>query len=127
MSSARLVHLIDDDGAVRDAVCLLLRVHGYTVQTYPSPHDFLAGGADGGCVLTDVSMPGMTGLDLLAGLRASGRDLPVIVMTGRADPHLSDAASEHGALAFLHKPFAPAELVASVERALGPTAAPPRA
>jgi FixJ family two-component response regulator len=116
MSSARLVHLIDDDGPVRDAVSLLLRVGGYEVRSYPSALAFLQAGEAAGCVVTDVQMPGMTGLELLERLRAAGRDLPVIVMTGRAERGMAEEAVSQGAAAFIHKPFGPDELLALVDR-----------
>jgi two-component system response regulator FixJ len=121
MSLAPLVHLIDDDEAVRDALGLFLRVRGLEVRDYASADAFLATAGPGlaGCVITDVQMPRMTGLELLRRLRDQGLALPLIVMTGRAERHMADEAVRHGAAAFIDKPFDPETMLAAVRGALG--------
>ncbi|MDB5476360.1 MAG: fixJ [Phenylobacterium sp.] len=115
-----VVHLIDDDDAVRDAVSTLLRVCGLQVRAYASAEAFLgsAPAEAPGCVVTDVQMPQMTGLELLERLGANRAVLPVIVMTGRAERSMAAEALRHGAVAFLDKPFAPEELLAAVHSAI---------
>jgi two-component system, LuxR family, response regulator FixJ len=115
------VHLVDDDDAVRDAVGVLLRTRGLAVRDYASAEAFLAGApAEArGCVLTDVQMPAMSGLDLLEQMADRRLSLPVIVMTGRADRRMAVEAVRQGALAFIEKPFHPDEILAAVRRAMG--------
>lgn len=118
--SRQTVHLIDDDDAVRDAVGLLLRTRGFGVKGYDSAEAFLAAApdAEGGCVLTDFQMPRMTGIELLGRMREAGLDLPVIVMTGRAERTMADQALRRGAVAFLDKPFEPEAMLDLVRRVL---------
>ena len=115
------VHIIDDDDAVRDSLAVLLEIRGVPVVTYGSAEAFLAALAEGaeGCVVTDVQMPGMNGLDLLAKVRADGHALPVIVATARGGRSLAAEAMARGAAALLEKPFAPDDLVAAVNEAMG--------
>ena len=114
------IHLIDDDDAVRDAVGLLLRTRGFGVQGYGSAEDFLAAAPDAedACVVTDFQMPRMTGIELLGRMREEGLDLPVIVMTGRAERNMADEALRRGAVAFLDKPFEPEAMLDLVRRVL---------
>jgi two-component system response regulator FixJ len=120
MSPDPVVHLIDDDDAVRDAVSILLRSRGLQVRTYASAEAFLgsAPAQAPGCVLTDVQMQQMTGLELLARLGADRAVLPVIVMTGRAERTMAIEALRGGAVAFLDKPFAPDEVLDAVRSAI---------
>jgi two-component system response regulator FixJ len=115
------VHIIDDDDAVRDSLAVLLEVRGVPVVTYGSAEAFLAALADGaeGCVVTDVQMPGMNGLELLAKVRAGGHALPVIVATARSGRTLAAEAMAQGAAALLEKPFAPDDFVEVVKQAMG--------
>lgn len=121
MAPPPAVHIIDDDDAVRDSMAVLLEIRGMPVATYESAEAFLAVLAQGaeGCVVTDVQMPGMSGLELLAKVRAEGHDLPVIVATARSRRTLAAEAMARGAAALLEKPFTPDELLAAVEAALG--------
>jgi two-component system, LuxR family, response regulator FixJ len=114
------VHIIDDDDAVRDSLAVLLEIRGVPVVTYGSAEAFLEALAEGaeGCVVTDVQMPGMSGLELLAKVRADGRDLPVIVATARSGKTLAGEAMAHGAAALLEKPFAPDDFVTVVKAAM---------
>lgn len=121
MSSPPVVHIVDDDRAVRESLAILLRTFGLTVQAHGSARAFLDGVApDGrGCVVTDVQMPEMTGLELLRRLGERGIALPVIVMTGRAERGMAAEAVAGGASAFVQKPFTPQEILDAVERAIG--------
>jgi len=115
------VHIIDDDDAVRDSLAILLETHGLPVATYASAEAFLdalTAGANG-CVVTDVQMPGMNGLVLLAALKAAGHRLPVIVVTARSGRMMAAEAVDRGAVALIEKPFAPEALVEEVRRRLG--------
>src|SRR5271168_3363310 len=115
-----LVHIIDDDDAVRDSLALLLDAAGIAARTYDSATKFLAvarGLADG-CVLTDVRMPDLDGLALQRRLTELGVTLPVIVMTGHGDVPIAVAALKAGAADFLEKPFDDERLVAAVRAAL---------
>jgi len=115
-----LVHIIDDDDAVRDSLALLLDAVGIAVRTYDSATKFLAvarGLADG-CVLTDVRMPDLDGLALQRRLTDLGVTLPIIVMTGHGDVPIAVAALKAGAADFLEKPFDDERLVTAVRAAL---------
>ena len=103
-----LVHVVDDDEAVRDSTRALLETHGFEVRDYSSARDFLLGTPlkPDGCVLLDLHMPGMSGLELLDLLRARGSKLPVIAVTGRSDAALKERVIRAGALMLLDKPVA---------------------
>lgn len=115
-----LVHVIDDDDAVRDLLALLLDAAGIAVRTHELATKFLALAPRlaAGCVLTDVRMPDMDGLALQRRLTEAGVTLPVIVMTGHADVPIAVAALKAGALDFLEKPFDDQRLIAAVRNAL---------
>jgi len=115
------VHVIDDDDAVRDSLEFLLRTAKIEVRTYDSATAFLNTVADGaaGCIVTDVRMPGVSGVDLLRQLKARGSTMPVIVITGHGDIQLAVEAMKIGAADFLEKPFDDEVLLASVKAALG--------
>ena len=111
-----VVHVIDDDAAVRESLEALLIVSGYAVETHGSAEDYLARSdvADG-CVLLDIHMPGMNGLDLLRNLTRRG---PVLILTASWDERLRDRALELGAVAFLTKPVTQARLLAALREAM---------
>ena len=113
-------HVIDDDEATRDFIREVLAENGYCAQTYASALDFLAtiDRGLGGCVVTDVCMPGMSGIELLAKLSEAGLRLPVIVVTGYADVRLAVQAMKLGAVDVLEKPFHTDDLVAAIRSAL---------
>jgi two-component system response regulator FixJ len=115
-----VVHIIDDDDAVRDSLALLLGAAGFATRTHALATDFLAlaPGLDAGCVLTDVRMPDLDGLALQRRLTEAGVTLPVIVMTGHGDVPIAVAALKAGALDFLEKPFDDERLIAAVRAAL---------
>jgi two-component system, LuxR family, response regulator FixJ len=113
-------HVIDDDEAVRESIAFLLRSAGLKVKTYDSAVAFLevAPTIGSGCVITDVGMPGLSGVDLLRRLKELQIRMPVIVITGRGDVPLAVEAMKFGAVDFLEKPFDDNVLLASVRSAL---------
>jgi two-component system response regulator FixJ len=115
-----VVHVIDDDEAVRDSLAFLLRANEIEVQTYESGTVFLAGAAElkAGCVVTDVRMPEISGIELLRRLKELKVFLPVIVITGHGDVPLAVEAMKFGAADFLEKPFDDDILLAAVRAAL---------
>ena len=115
-----LVHVIDDDDAVRESLEFLLRSAKIEVRTYDSATAFLNAmpGDAAGCIVTDVRMPGVSGIDLLRQLKARGSTMPVIVITGHGDIQLAVEAMKIGAADFLEKPFDDEALLASVKSAL---------
>jgi len=119
MATNIMIHVIDDDAAVRDSVAFLLETADLTVRTYESAVAFLAvEDRQAGCVVTDVRMPDMTGLELARRLRDSGSVEPVIVITGHADVPLAIEAMRAGVVDFIEKPFDDEVLLASIHRVL---------
>jgi two-component system response regulator FixJ len=120
MTTEADAHVIDDDQAVRESIEFLLRSARLTVKTYETASAFLAVAPTigSGCVITDVRMPGMSGIDLLRRLKEMGIGLPVIVITGHGDVPLAVEAMKFGAVDFLEKPFDDDVLLASVRSAL---------
>ncbi len=119
MSENQIVHLIDDDDGVRDALTLLMAEAGLTVRSYHSATDFLAARAVGpGCIVSDIRMPGMDGLEMQVKLRASGNKTPIIFITGHGDVPMAVQALRAGAMDFIEKPFDEEVLLDSVRRAL---------
>ena len=114
------VHVIDDDEALRNSLTFLLRTARLDVQSYPSAMAFLEALPEAklSCVITDVRMPGMSGIDLLRRLRERKISVPVIVITGHGDIPLAVEAMRIGAIDFLEKPFDDEVLIASVKAAL---------
>jgi two-component system response regulator FixJ len=120
MPTEAVVYVIDDDEAVRQSVEFLLRASGITAKTYGSAADFLAAsqGIDSGCIITDVRMPEISGIDLLRRLGERQINIPVIVITGHGDVPLAVEAMKAGAVDFLEKPFDDELLLRSVRFAL---------
>lgn len=120
MASKELVHVVEDDDAMRESLVAVLEDAGYEVLVYPNAEGFLAVGAvtRTGCVVSDVRMPGMDGLALLRRLRAIRSVLPLVLITGHSDVSLAVTAMKAGAVDFLEKPFEPENLLAAVEAAL---------
>ena len=120
MSDQEIVHVIDDDDALRDSVRLFLVNEGLSVRTYASANEFLVelDALEPGCVVTDVRMPGMSGMELLAHIASRGLSLPVIVITGHADVPLAVRVMKQGAVDLLEKPFKAEELIGAVRRGL---------
>jgi two-component system, LuxR family, response regulator FixJ len=121
MPNDTLVHVIDDDDAARESLEFLLRSAKFEVRTYPSAVAFLevlTPTVPPGCIITDVRMPQVSGLELLQRLREKGIGTPVIVITGHGDVPLAVQAMKKGAVDFLEKPFNDDTLLASVRSAL---------
>jgi two-component system, LuxR family, response regulator FixJ len=120
MPNDPVIHVIDDDDAARESLEFLLRAARFAVQSYASATAFLEvkPKIHSGCIITDVRMPEMNGLELLERLRALGVRTPVIVVTGHGDVPLAVQAMKNGAVDFLEKPFDDKALLASVQSAL---------
>ena len=113
------VFIVDDDAAIRDSLRLLLATAAFKTQSFDSGEDFLSDTLPKrGCLITDVRMPGMSGIELQEEISRRHMPLAVIVMTGHADIPLAVRAMKAGAVDFLEKPFEPASLLESVYRAL---------
>jgi two-component system, LuxR family, response regulator FixJ len=124
MSTDSIVHIIDDDDAVRDGLAFLLTSAGFTVRAHSAATAFMATDQSGaGCIITDVRMPEFTGIDLLKEIRRSGSHIPVIVVTGHGDVPLAVEAMKLGAWDFFEKPFDDEGLLRSVRSALGSASA----
>jgi two-component system, LuxR family, response regulator FixJ len=121
MPDEPIVHVIDDDEALRESLSFLLETAHFEVRVYDSALRFLEalGRAKPGCIITDVRMPGMSGLDLLRQLANLGSTFAVIVITGHGDIPLAVEAMKLGAVDFLEKPFDDNALIAAVRSALG--------
>jgi two-component system response regulator FixJ len=119
-TDVRQVHVIDDDDDVRESLAFLLESAGFEVTSYDSGVRFLevSNGDEVGCLVTDVRMPGLNGLELAARLKSLGSTLPVIVITGHADVPLAVEAMKAGVQDFIEKPFDDVALINSVELAL---------
>ncbi|ATQ68067.1 MULTISPECIES: response regulator transcription factor [Methylosinus] len=123
MTSAPLVHLVDDDDAVRDALGVMFGARGFRVRAYASATQCLAGlgRRPTGCLVADLRLPDMNALALLASLRARGSSLPAVVITAAAGAPLAVEAMAAGASDLLEKPFDDEALLVSVRRALATT------
>ena len=115
-----LISIVDDDPSVCRAVGTLVRSLGYPVQTFPSAEAFLDSGAatESACVISDMRMPGMSGLDLQKHLLSAGIVLPLIFIAANPEPAVVSQARAAGAFAFHAKPFDHRDLVSSIEAAL---------
>jgi len=115
-----LIAIIDDDEPFRTALVELLSSLGHDVRAFPSAEEFVAANAIGsyGCVITDIHMPGMSGLDLKRLLTARACGVPVVMITARTEPELDAKVSSCGGLCLLRKPFEAKTLIASLESAL---------
>jgi two-component system response regulator DctR len=115
-----VVYIVDDDEAIRDALGWLFQSRGVTVETFASAEDFLAGWSDGcgGCLVLDIRMDGMTGLELFDRLLELDSRLPVIFLTGHGDVPMAVSALKKGARDFVEKPFNDNDLVDKVIDAL---------
>jgi two-component system response regulator FixJ len=120
VTEGKVVHIVDDDMAVRDGLAFLLGVAGLDTRIYESGAALLeqATALAPGCIITDVRMPGMTGLELIARLAARGAPHPIIVLTGHADVPLAVEAMKAGVVDFLEKPVEDEALLEAVRRAL---------
>jgi two-component system response regulator FixJ len=120
MPDNRIVHIVDDDDAVRQSLAFLLGSAGLAVRLYDSATSFLASlpNVRKGCLVTDVRMPEMTGIELLRTLKAKGCAIPAIVITGHGDIALAVEAMKAGAVDFIEKPFDEEGILRAVEAAL---------
>lgn len=118
--TAGIVHIVDDEDAVRQMLATMAESEGHAAMTHPTAEAFLNSAvlSDAGCVVTDVRMPGMGGLELLSTLSERHEAVPVIVITGAADVRMAVDAMRAGAANFLEKPFGANEFIAAVDDAL---------
>jgi FixJ family two-component response regulator len=115
-----MISIVDDDAAARQATEALVRSLGHCAATFASAEEFLSSDRldETSCLITDVQMPGMTGIELQCRLSAAGRHCPVIVVTGSADAGLRARAFAAGAVGVLGKPFSDETLIACLDGAL---------
>ncbi|WP_284947113.1 response regulator FixJ [Acidisoma cladoniae] len=120
MAIEPVVHLIDDDDAVRQSLAFLLTTAGLAVRVHESATAFLKmlPKAQPGCVVTDVRMPDVDGLELQRRLQAAGAKFPVIIMTGHGDVPLAVQAMKAGAIDFIEKPFDDERMISAIRAAL---------
>ena len=117
MSPHRIIHLVDDEEAIRKSVGFMLKTAGFKVVAYASGVEFLkvVRSADPGCILLDIRMPEMDGLEVQAALAQRGISMPVIVLTGHGDVSFAVRAMRAGAVDFLEKPFEKAALLKAID------------
>lgn len=129
MSHQRIVHIVDNDPGIRESLAFMLRSEGIASTSHDSAAELLGhlDRLEPGCLLLDIRMPGMSGLELQGTLRQRGCGWPVIIATGHGDVESAVHAMKAGAVDFLQKPFAKADLMAALEEAFKPAAslAPP--
>ncbi len=124
MASEPFVHVIDDDEAMRDSLVFMLDAAGLESRSWESAAEFLSAlpSVEHGCIVTDVRMPDMTGLELVDRLKDLGHPDPVIVITGHADVPLAVEAMKAGVVDFIEKPFENQRLLSAVRTALASSA-----
>jgi len=120
MAGDPVIHLIDDDGEVRAAIAFLLTSHGFAVRVYASAAVFLESiaSAQPGCIVSDIRMPEISGLELLHRIKQLNLNLPIILITGHGDVPLAVDVMKAGAVDFLEKPFADEALIAAIGNAI---------
>jgi two-component system response regulator FixJ len=125
MSEKRLIHIIDDEDAIRRSASFMLKTSGFAVETWMSGVAFLKEARDAaeGCILLDVRMPEMDGLEVQQALADKGITMPIIILTGHGDVTLAVRAMKAGAVDFLEKPFEKAVLLGAIEAAFARLAA----
>jgi FixJ family two-component response regulator len=116
-----MISIVDDDKSFREAAKMLVKSLGYAAATFASAEEFLESGRlrNTACLITDVRMPGMSGVDLQSHLLANGHRTPVIFVTAHPEERLRERALAAGALGFLNKPFREENLIACLDRATG--------
>ncbi|CAN7406506.1 response regulator transcription factor [Caulobacter sp. LjRoot300] len=119
MNERRMIHIVDDEEAIRRSAGFMLKTSGYAVSTYASGDAFLqaAKDAEPGCVLLDVRMPGMDGLEVQKVMAERGIAMPVVVLTGHGDITVAVRAMKGGAVDFIEKPFEKAVLLTAITAA----------
>ena len=120
MAERPLVAIVDDDESIRNATRDLLRAAGFSTATFEDAESFLASAsrASAACVVADIRMPGMTGVELYQALVASGNGIPTVIITAHPEEVTQSRAREAGITCYLSKPFAPDELLECVREAL---------
>ena len=119
MAGGPLISIVDDDEALRNSLDDLVQSIGFRTQGFPSAEEFLnsSQARDTACLILDVRMPGMNGLDLQRRIVVTGWRIPIIFITSHADDNARARALEAGAVAFLHKPFREEELLRAIDAA----------
>ena len=119
-ASEQIIHVVDDDEALRDSMTWMLEGNNYKVATYDSADAFLRviSPVMVGCVVLDVRMPGMSGLELFEELGRRGCSLPVVFITGHGDVPMAVSALKKGAVDFIEKPFSEADMLRLIEQCL---------
>lgn len=119
-SEPPLVSIVDDDESVREALPDLLKEFGFAARPFSSSEEFLLSNSIGQtkCLILDVAMPGMTGLDLQLELRRRGHEIPIIFITGQKDETIRAQAIEQGAVTLLYKPFSDTALLEALNEAI---------
>jgi FixJ family two-component response regulator len=119
-STPRTIVIVDDDESVRKALCRLLRSVGNNVQGFATAEEFLQGSLqpEPDCLVLDVHLPGLSGLELQERLNAGNRRIPVVFITAYEDEAACQLAMQQGAMAFLHKPFEERSLLEAIGKAL---------
>jgi two-component system response regulator FixJ len=114
--NSRTVYLVDDDEAIRRSAGFMLKTSGFLVKSFPTGTEFLKErNLEPGCLLLDIRMPGMDGLEVQQALRDRGSTVPIIVMTGHGDVNVAVQAMKAGAVDFIEKPFEKAVLLRAIE------------
>lgn len=119
-SNTAIVYIVDDDDGLRDSLNLLMKKSGYKAHIYASAAEFLAAYEPNkaGCLLLDVRMPGINGLELQQKLATENYDIPIIIMTGHADVNMAVQAMKNGAIDFIEKPFHNQELLTILQQCM---------
>ncbi len=122
MRQPPMIAIVDDDESVRTATASLVRSLGFSTGTFAGAEEFLASPLleQASCIITDVQMPGMSGIEMQAALRRRGVTTPLIFITAFPEERLRRQVTEAGAVAFLAKPFDGTEMIAWLERMVGP-------
>jgi FixJ family two-component response regulator len=120
LAKSHLISIIDDDPSVRLATQSLIRSLGYAAEVYSSAEEYLQSGrvSESSCVITDLHMPGMSGIDLQDRLAADGHHIPIIFVTAYFEERMLARVANAGAVGFLRKPFADERLIECLDRAL---------
>lgn len=115
-----VIHIVDDEESVRSSLAFLLEIAGFSTRTYETAVALLsrADSLEDGCVVTDLRMPEINGVELLRQLRAMGATIPAIVVTGHGDVQMAVEAIRQGAFDFIEKPFSEATIIDSIQRAM---------